>query len=70
MMNWKGSGREQPWFDPGNNWAFVSNDRGKLKEVTLKITGFQVQIRTEYLPNTSLHRYYYANPLGNTIFIF
>jgi hypothetical protein len=62
LINRKGFGRRWPW----SNWGAIRCVLGGTEEKTsVRTAGVPAQIRTEHLPNTSVGRYRWANPLGN-----
>jgi hypothetical protein len=67
-MNWTAFGRKRPWPNWGTIPTFASKNWGKPWHTSDRILGVRTEIRTEYLPDTSLQRYRYESPLDKVAF--
>jgi hypothetical protein len=64
MMNWKGFGRKRSCRSGRITSAFAWSGSERPQTTSFRVACVLSEIRTEHLPNTSLERYRYANPLS------
>jgi hypothetical protein len=64
VMNWRRFGMEKSWQYPATFPPFVSRNCGKSPIISMKISCFAGEVRTQHLPNVDEVPYHFTIPFN------